>query len=380
MIGDGDSSVFAEVEHTYIKHNIKVEKVECVNHFIRNLTTKIINISQNRITGKNAPKIPKVEQNKIAANRDKITIGVRKAIEYNSKSDNNPPTSVKTLIEDLDNVLNHVFGDHTKCKPYFCTKTVLPINPMIQVKKSAFFKPLSDAIHRGIMLAPRLIHNRVSNDAENFMSICCKYISGKRVHYGARGGYNMRMTSAMFSFDDCSFWVPQLYRTVYKSSPSTPWTISHQQSARIRDKRRTKKYPKVNLFHSKKEAATDAEDDTEYGAHSRDADAEESLVEDQIQQRYSDLQVDQTAQAEIQKETREQSACDAWFEHRRQRITASNAKLVFKLRDSTSNKSVLNTLLYPSNLDHIPALQYGRQNEKNALKKYEPINKFNLPA
>jgi hypothetical protein len=241
---------------------------------------------------------------------------------------------------------------------------------MLQIRKAAFFKPLCEAINRGIMLAPRLIHNCISNDAEHFMSICSKYISGKRVHYGARGGYNMRMTSAMFSFDDCGFWAPTLYKSVYKSSPSTPWTVTRENSIRLRAQQRKKSYPKVRLFPT-----TEQEDNNEYGIGSRDADADENIIEDQIQKRYTELQVDPLLQAKIEEETRQQSESSAWFRHRRERITASNAKLVFKLRQSTSNTSAINTLLYPSNLDHIPALQYGRDNERNAIKKYEHLRK-----
>jgi len=369
MIGDGDSSVFADVE--YIYPGIRVEKLECVNHFIRNLTTKIYNIAQNKLTTKNYPRIPKHEQNTVIRHREKITIGVRKAIEHNSA--NRPITSYRTLIEDFENVLNHVFGEHRKCKPYFCTKETEG-DPMSNIKKCAFYKPLNDAIRRGVQLAPRLIHNCISNDAEHFMSLCSKYTTGKRVYYSHRGGYNMRMTSAMFTFDDSSFWPEKIYRTLYHSSPTTPWGTARDDALKIKAKRdsNSARYrPRRKLYSSNVKTAKPSSD---YGSAARDADISDEILNEQIRKLYAELQVDSQKQAEIELETRNQSDSSSWFTSRRERITASNAKRVFRLQDSTNNKSIINTLLFPSDLEHVPSIQYGRVNENNAIRKYEKLN------
>jgi hypothetical protein len=138
----------------------------------------------------------------------------------------------------------------------------------------------------------------------------------------------------------------------------------------MRDKKRAPNPARRTLFHK---ASNPSAIDTDYGPMSRQADIDGDMLLQQIDKLFEELQVTPSKQAEIEFNTRAQSDSDEWHNMRRLRITASNAHKVFKLQDATNNKTTLDVLLYPKNLDHLPALRYGRKNEHNAILKYEEM-------
>ncbi|XP_068690180.1 uncharacterized protein [Montipora foliosa] len=85
----------------------------------------------------------------------------------------------------------------------------------------------------------------------------------------------------------------------------------------------------------------------------------------------------------IEKETRGQSTSTAWKEHRKGRITASNFKEVCTKIDSLAKSRgnvkpkttpLLAKLVYGSeDLDHVPAIRWGKENEDKALSDFHAI-------
>ena len=63
---------------------------------------------------------------------------------------------------------------------------------------------------------------------------------------------------------------------------------------------------------------------------------------------------------------------EEWHRERRKRVTATTFHQIANMRDSTSNKNIMNRLLYDTTKDlDTPALQYGRVNEELAIQAYE---------
>jgi len=61
----------------------------------------------------------------IKAQQNRFGKDARAAISYKSEHrTSTPPTAAKTLYEDIINIPRHVFGDHTRCKDYFCKQRV----------------------------------------------------------------------------------------------------------------------------------------------------------------------------------------------------------------------------------------------------------------
>src|SRR4051812_27809331 len=71
--------------------------------------------------------------------------------------------------------------------------------------------------------------------------------------------------------------------------------------------------------------------------------------------------------------TKHQAKDQRWFLERRGRITASVVGKIYNMRDSTSNKSTIEQLLYPKKISS-PDIQRGILNEPIAILKYEELN------
>lgn len=72
----------------------------------------------------------------------------------------------------------------------------------------------------------------------------------------------------------------------------------------------------------------------------------------------------------VEQNTRDQANCPAWFEARRNKLTASNFGLIIKRKKVT--EKFLETILNPKEFS-TAATSYGKKNEKRAIQKY--INK-----
>lgn len=73
---------------------------------------------------------------------------------------------------------------------------------------------------------------------------------------------------------------------------------------------------------------------------------------------------------QVEQNTRDQADCPAWFEARRNKLTASNFGLIIKRKKVT--EKFLDTILHPKEFSSA-ATSYGKNHEKKAIQKY--INK-----
>ncbi len=85
------------------------------------------------------------------------------------------------------------------------------------------------------------------------------------------------------------------------------------------------------------------------------------------------LQVTKEEMVRIERETVGQIYNDEWKIQRRNRLTASNAGKVFKMRDTTSNKNTLQQILYPTDLSHNDNIVRGINLEPIAKEFYSTI-------
>lgn len=101
--------------------NMVIKKIECTNHILRNYINKLREIANKRRSSKGEC-IPgcyrKILQDRLLRLRYAVTEAIKyrqKQLEKVSHEDN-----LKLLKTDLKNGPNHVFGDHSDCRQYFC--------------------------------------------------------------------------------------------------------------------------------------------------------------------------------------------------------------------------------------------------------------------
>ncbi|GLG94855.1 Uncharacterized protein GBIM_01954 [Gryllus bimaculatus] len=123
----------------------------------------------------------------------------RGAIAHNAEEGD-----VNSLKEDLKNGTLHVFGIHTFCKPYFCTK----IGESIDLPKEE--KEICDKarflLQPLVLKSHQLITNSTCNAAENYMSLVANFTGGKQINRGKRGSFTHRTKAASLDFQFKSYW------------------------------------------------------------------------------------------------------------------------------------------------------------------------------
>lgn len=96
FIADGDSSVYKKIIQANPYPNVFIEKIECRNHLLRNLASKIKEIAK---TKERFGKLRNVIGNRIL----RIRTAVTKAVEYRLEEESTMQEKIKALKIDVDN-------------------------------------------------------------------------------------------------------------------------------------------------------------------------------------------------------------------------------------------------------------------------------------
>ncbi|ODM91394.1 Chromosome-anchoring protein RacA [Orchesella cincta] len=339
FVADGDSSTYARIKDVYQEFTVK--KIECINHVIRNLNTKLRNIAGNsvkrRCISKEERSLPRME-----SRFKRVGLAVQSACRY-YKDLGNWETNWKNLREDIKNIPYHIFGRHNSCKSYFqCSLKDKEPDIVEQVKTKPLFLELVDALDRVASLANSLIRR------EN--------------------------TAATLSFNNSKFWVGDLFKMNYLKSPCARWKQEKMRSTRFRNKL-SKKKPRILSFPFLKAGRGDEN----YGTDPDRPDLNEEMLKEEMDSIRRAVTVDKERQQEIQISTLGQSNCEIWGRERRKRLTASNAKRICSMQDSTDNHAVLRQLLSQTEFSN-EATIYGNTNEPVAADKYAEIKSLSKDA
>ena len=368
FVGDGDSSVFATVIDVY--KGMKVQKVECMNHVLKNLTSKLLQIYMPN--GSDGNRVPLSERKNLNSAIPRIRSGVKGAIIYNNENS----LSWKGLRDDILNVPRHVFGEHSECKPYFCTGPKQDeVNRYVNATNMSCWRQISKAISRAADLSESLIHAKTSNAAESFMSIACKYMEGKRKHFGQRYLYKLRMAGAVFAYNECSFWATDAIRLIRGATPTEIWMKKSEASHK--EKMRAVKFRVKRPLKLKKYAGSG---DWDYGLNPKKPNMPEVVLLDSIKRKRNELHISPQDIQKVEERTRDQAESKDWQDERKCRVTASMSGKIYKLRVTTDNTSVLNDHFgrkrHPKKVQD--AMEYGKKSEKIAIAAYQISEKHSI--
>lgn len=98
----------------------------------------------------------------VAANSARIARGVRAAITHCANVTNG--SDVEGLRHDIRNVPAHVFGDHQKCRDYFCSKITNPDDCHVELlQKYGVLSKIQGVVDMVAAKAEFLNHNKTSN-------------------------------------------------------------------------------------------------------------------------------------------------------------------------------------------------------------------------
>ncbi|ODM91485.1 hypothetical protein Ocin01_15192 [Orchesella cincta] len=303
FLADGDSSTYCRIKDVYV--GITVQKIECINHVLRNLNTKLRNIASNavkrRYISKEERSLPRAE-----SRFKRIGLAVQRACRY-YKDLGNWECNWKDLREDIRNVPYHIFGRHTNCKSYFqCSKKGQEEDLVDQLKSTPLFLEVVDAIDRVASLARSLIRRENSNIVECYFSVCAKYLEGKRKNLGSGSLYHQRISAATLSFNNAKFWAADFYKMIHCKSPCAKWKLEKLRSVRQRHQPTNTRKPRIISFPFLKAGRGD----DHYGTNPDRPDLNEETLQVEMDSIRDSVKVTKERQEEIQIATQDQSNSD----------------------------------------------------------------------
>lgn len=101
---------------------------------------------------------------------------------------------------DAMNSSHHVFGDHSRCKDYFCTGTKEEINIITNLMDSGILSKVEVQRYCILRNARSLLKDVDSNSVEQY-KIVAKFVGGKRVNHSLKRSYGGKTHGAVVQFN-----------------------------------------------------------------------------------------------------------------------------------------------------------------------------------
>lgn len=221
LIADGDSSVYKKILERRPYKYLTVEKVECKNHLLRNMCTRLKNIA-----GSKTQKPSIVLRKKIGDNLFRCRMAVTKATDHRKGEEGPTSKKIENLRQDILNIPSHVFGEHKSCAKlgYFCkldSSSAPADSNLVPNLVSVSLYPLIMDVFRDLSRHSRsLLADVTSNYVEHYNSIVAKFIGGKRINFATSGSYKGRCSAAVVHHNT-GLAHYKLHKNMYNSSPGT---------------------------------------------------------------------------------------------------------------------------------------------------------------
>nr|XP_012139969.1 PREDICTED: uncharacterized protein LOC105662418 [Megachile rotundata] len=370
-IGDGDSNVLKKLRDFPPYKNVVAEKIECINHLLRNLCKKIEEISKSG--GRSLLKLRKI----VAQSSKAFRINITRAATFRRNSDATWENKIAGLIKDLSNIPSHIFGEHKDCSslPYFSNEEIKEgeENLVPQLQMAGLYAKIEYAMKRIIDNAESVLYNYTSNSVESCNAVIAKMIGGKRINFAKRGSYQTRVKASVLHYNT-SKALSTACCTIGKVPPIRAVEV---EKMKMRQRARYALRVKTALelgapVRRSKYAAKAFRADKDYGPNAERPDIDDNMYEQLKANFYETLFNQQRNRDVLEYVTRGQHANPQWHYTRRTLLTASNFSKVCCRRDTTSCKNLIKNILYPPKLTSL-AIKWGKEKEILARQELEEI-------
>lgn len=367
LIADNDSSVWKAIldRNPYDDQDILVEKIECINHLLRNLCKKIQAIK--KITNKQndkGEKIPRFVElrKKLVESSIVVRLAIEDAIDHRRASATEITEEMATeLQKDIWNIPFHLFGDHSLCSDRgLVCESEDETNYVPLFTECRFWEKLEAAVNYVATHAHSLLHRKSNNFAEAFNSIINKYIGGKRVFYGGRNAYNGRVAAAVLQYN-----TQNVLCRLYESRGQEPPAVAQKIETRRRRKNDINKICRQNRDPNARNKRRGFADQS-YGPNCDKPPVDETVKLRVKNSHFERLKADQLNWVNVEKDTRAQGRSNYWLLKKKRMLTASKFGEVCRMRATTDRAPKVHSICYPKQLT-CDAVQHGTKLEKEAL-------------
>lgn len=365
IITDEDSSVYKTIRdnNVYREYKIVTQRKLCTNHLRKNLGKKLKAAStttqpkgQKKIAGFTELRdhIKKKTKDIVQRVDELVEKRLGQSIPWDDK--------VKELQRDILNVASHIFGEHRSClaRGDECTPNFVDSKARA-LKAVGLYQKVQDALAHISRHSDSLLFGATTNDAEQFHSLVCHLLGGKRIDWCLTNLYHIRVWAAVLSHATQATLVT-LYTYMNKKVPRILMNVTQERirkTAQTRERRATKGRTKKG--HVPKGA------DKYYSKDGTHHQTDISLHEfDQLKKHFIDeLKNNQQDRQRIERETVEQRKSSYWQSLRRDYLTASNFREACQWRIMTSCANRIKKIMYPpTSIDTDERVTYGHEQEE----------------
>ncbi|KAJ8928841.1 hypothetical protein NQ314_018538 [Rhamnusium bicolor] len=352
LVGDGDSSITKKLQELKPYGTKLVQKIECVNHLLRNFCQKLKETAKSSRNSANKL-IPMKLRKKLENSILKFRIAIKKAAEYRFREE-----------------LWTTYSENTKkSDAYFCSGPKEgEENLLVKVTECGLKHEILKSLQRITNNGSSLLLNKNNNPAERFNSVLCKFVGGKRINFSLKGSYEVRCQCATISYN-CK---EKYWETILNALGYEPGEFL----IKLIKKRRRWYAPKnkINSSRKIKPRKEKCEPDEDYG-NVNDVTEEELLTRKETLLK-SLAKTDEEIM-EIERNTQGQSANPAWKQEHAFRLTASNFGSVCKRRSNTPPNKLVKQLLYGRFFGNA-ATRYGSEHEAIAIEDFQELTGFQV--
>ncbi|XP_076665658.1 uncharacterized protein LOC143367585 [Andrena cerasifolii] len=356
LIADGDSSVYKKIiDADPYKRQIRVKKIECTNHLLRNFCTKMKAIVKKTTSGP----LRQTVESSIRRMRTDIV----KAAKFRYNQNVSIDERTKNLYGDIQNVPSHVFGEHAECArlEYFCDgknkeneKNIVP-----DLMKIGVYQDVKKILRPLLAHAESLLYNTTNNAVESLNGLIAKYTGGKRLNFVERGSYTGRCAAAVVEYNSNQVH-SRLDAVMKKKTPEVVHQMEEKKKKAAKQKEtKAARYVRKHLPSQK---------DCDYGQNAQKPDMPSEMYELERKKHMQMLCDWQEKRHAIEDETIGQAKNRKWLQYRSKLLTASNFGQVCRRRPDTLCANTVKSILYPKIIS-APAVEYGKECENIAREE-----------
>ncbi|XP_029053622.2 uncharacterized protein LOC114881126 [Osmia bicornis bicornis] len=296
LIADGDSSVYKKIiDADPYKTQIRVKKIECTNHLLRNFSKKMKEIVKKTKPG--------LLRKIVAGSIRRMRADIVKAAEFRYSQHVTTAEKIKNLYGDIHNIPSHAFGEHAECSKlqYFCDGTSKKDekNFVPELMKMGVYERIKEILRPLLAHVDSLLYNSNNNAVESFNGIIAKYTGGKRLNFGERGSYTGRCAAAVVQYNTKQ--VLSRLNTAMNKKPPVILRKMENRRKKVHEKYAVKIKGKKVAKHVRKQFRSEM--DPNYGPNAQKPDMAKNIYELEQKIHMGMLQNWQNRSDAIEKET-----------------------------------------------------------------------------
>lgn len=154
----------------------------------------------------------------VVDNLERIRKDIYCAVEFRKKENTSEAEKISLLKSDLNNILRHVFGDHSNCPTYIKHHCKDDQNYVPALEECNTFEKMSSIMRQLMYCAKDLIQGESNNAAEHYNSIVAKFVGGKRVNFSLSNSYKYKANAAAVQYNTKSA-LTAFYNAKFNQNP-----------------------------------------------------------------------------------------------------------------------------------------------------------------